>query len=59
MDFATIMQANLDLAFGDATPHSASRRSETSAMKTRSFHDPERSARGHEAISQAVTDVSD
>jgi len=57
MDFETLMQANLDRVFGDRDPTrrlSAIRRIYSEDAE---LHEPERSAQGHEAISQAVSDL--
>ncbi|MDQ0314933.1 nuclear transport factor 2 family protein [Amorphus orientalis] len=57
MDFEKLMQANLDLVFGE---HDSARR--IAAIRDiyhedAELHEPDRSVRGHEAISQAVTDL--
>ncbi|UIJ70391.1 nuclear transport factor 2 family protein [Aurantimonas sp. HBX-1] len=57
MDFEKLMQANLELVFGERDP---ARR--TSAIRNiyhedAELHEPERSVRGHAAISQAVSDL--
>jgi hypothetical protein len=59
MDYATIMQANLDLVFGERDP---ARRISAIRMiydEDAEFHEAQRSARGHDAISQAVAEVLD
>lgn len=57
MDYETIMQANLERVFGE---RDASRRiaaiGELYAADAE-LHEPQRSVRGHDAISQAVTDL--
>ncbi|MBX7484099.1 nuclear transport factor 2 family protein [Qipengyuania qiaonensis] len=57
MDFASILQANLDRVFGERDV--ARRISAIREMYTVDavFHEAERSVRGHEAISQAVEEV--
>jgi SnoaL-like domain len=57
MDFATIMQANLDLVFGERDP--AKRLSVIREIyhENAELHESQRSARGHDAISQAAADV--
>jgi hypothetical protein len=40
MDFEKLMQANLDLVFGERDPTRRISRSETSTMKTRRFTNP-------------------
>ena len=57
MDFEKLMQDNLDLVFGERD-----RARRTGAIwniydSDAELHEPERSARGHEAISQAVDDI--
>lgn len=57
MDYETIMQANLDLVFGERDP---SRRMEAIRRlysERAELHEPHRSAQGHEAICQAVTEL--
>jgi hypothetical protein len=57
MDFATIMQANLDLVFGERDPARRISMIRSIYDETAEIHEPGRSARGHEAISRAVTDI--
>ncbi|MFN7101336.1 MAG: nuclear transport factor 2 family protein [Pseudorhizobium sp.] len=57
MDFETLMQANLDLVFGERDPKrriTAIRRIYDADAE---LHEPQRSVRGHEAISQAVEEL--
>lgn len=57
MDFETIMQANLERVFGE---RDASRRIEAIRElydEDAELHEPQRSVRGHDAISQAVTEL--
>lgn len=57
MDYETIMHANLALVFGERDP---TRRIEAirKLYDERAFlHEPHRSVRGHEAISQAVAEL--
>lgn len=57
MDFATIMQANLDLVFGERDP--ARRMSAIRKIydENAELHEAQGSVRGHDAISQAVAEV--
>jgi hypothetical protein len=57
MDYETIMQANLDLVFGERDP--ARRIVEIRKLydEQAELHEPQRSVRGHEAISEAVTEL--
>lgn len=57
MDFATIMQANLDLVFGERDPERRLSAIRKIYGEKAEFHEAERSARGHESISQAVAEV--
>ena len=57
MDYETIMQANLALVFGERDP---TRRIEAIRKiydENAFLHEPHRSVRGHDAISQAVTEL--
>lgn len=57
MDYEKIMQANLERVFGE---RNASRRIAAIGqlyVADAELHEPQRSARGHIAISQAVTDL--
>ncbi|NMG39270.1 hypothetical protein GRZ55_08460 [Chelativorans sp. ZYF759] len=57
MDYETIMQANLELVFSERDP---ARRIESirKLHDERAFlHEPHRSVSGHDAISQAVTEL--
>ncbi len=57
MKYGTIMHANLERVFGE---RDASRRIEAIRelyIEDAELHEPQRSARGHDAISQAVTDL--
>ncbi|WP_245258921.1 MULTISPECIES: nuclear transport factor 2 family protein [unclassified Chelatococcus] len=51
------MQANLDLVFGERDPTRRIAAIQRIYAENAELHEPERSARGHEAISQAVADV--
>jgi hypothetical protein len=57
MDYEKIMQANLERVFGE---RGASRRIEATGelyAQDSELHEPQRSVRGYDAISQAVTDL--
>lgn len=57
MDYEKIMQANLERVFGE---RDASRRIEAIGelyAQDAELHEPQRSVRGYDAISQAVTDL--
>lgn len=57
MDYERIMLANLERVFGE---RDASRRLEAIRelyVENAELHEPQRSVRGHEAISQAVTEL--
>ena len=57
MDYETIMQANLDRVFGE---RDALRRIEAIRElydENAELHEPQRSVRGHDAISQDVTEL--
>lgn len=56
MDFAKLMQAN-DLVFGERDPTRRIAAIQRITDENAKLHEPERSAQGHEAISQAVADV--
>jgi hypothetical protein len=57
MDFEKLMQANLDLVFGERDPTRRIVAIRNIYDENAVLHEPERSARGHEAISQAVTGI--
>lgn len=59
MDYERLMQANLDMVFGerDATRRLVAIRKIYD--ENAELHEPQRSARGHEAISRAVTELLD
>ncbi|ESR25824.1 nuclear transport factor 2 family protein [Lutibaculum baratangense] len=57
MDFEMLMQDNLDLVFGERDPARRLAAIRNIYNADAELHEPERSARGHEAISQAVGDV--
>lgn len=57
MDFETLMQANLDLVFGEHDPARRIAAIRKIYLENAELHEPGRSARGHDAISQAVADV--
>lgn len=57
MDYETIMQANLERVFGE---RDSARRIEAIRelyVEDAELHEPQQSVRGHDAISQAVTDL--
>ncbi len=57
MDYETIMQANLELVFGERDP---ARRIEAIRVlygDSADLHEPLRSVRGHDAINRAVTEL--
>jgi len=57
MDYETIMHANLAMVFGERDP---ARRIEAIRKlydESAVLHEPHRSARGHDEISQAVTEL--
>lgn len=57
MDFETLMQANLYSVFGERDPARRMAAIRRIYAENAELHEPLRSARGHEAISQAVTDL--
>lgn len=57
MDFETIMQANLDLVFGERDPERRISAIQRIYDENAVLHEPQHSARGHDAISQAVTEL--
>ena len=57
MDFATIMTNNLDLVFGERDPARRILQIRKIYEEDAEFHEAERSWRGHDAISQAVTEI--
>lgn len=57
MNFATIMQANLDLVFGERDPERRLSAIRKIYDQQAEFHEAQRSARGHDEISQAVEEV--
>ena len=57
MDFEKLMQANLELVFGERNPTWRISAIRKIYDENAELHEPGRSARGHEAISQAVDDV--
>ena len=57
MDIETIMQANFDLVFGERDPARRIAAIRRIYDENAVFHESERSARGHDAISQAVAEV--
>jgi hypothetical protein len=57
MDFETLMQANLDLVFGERDPAQRILAIRKIYDENAELYEAEGSARGHEAISQAVTEV--
>jgi len=57
MDFETLMQANLDLVFGERDPARRIAAIRKIYDENAELHEPERSVRGHEAISKAVSDL--
>jgi hypothetical protein len=57
MDFGAIMQANLELVFGERDPTRRIEAIRRLYSENAKLHEPHRSAQGHEAISQAVTDL--
>jgi len=57
MDFETLMQANLDLVFGERDPVRRISAIRKIYAEDAELHEPQHSARGHEAISQAVTEL--
>jgi hypothetical protein len=57
MDFEKLMQANLDLVFGERDPTRRIAAIRNIYHEDAELHEPERSALGHQAISQAVTDL--
>ena len=57
MDFETLMQANLDLVFGERDPARRISAIRNLYDENAELHEAEGSARGHEPISQAVTKV--
>lgn len=57
MDFETLMQANLDLVFGERDPKRRMSAIRKIYDENAVLHEPERSARGHDAISQAVAEL--
>jgi hypothetical protein len=57
MDFEKLMQANLDLVFGERDPTRRIAAIREIYSEDAAFHEPAHSARGHEAICQAVSDL--
>lgn len=57
MDFETLMRANLDSVFGERDPTRRMAAIRRIYEENAELHEPQRSVRGHEAISQAVTDL--
>lgn len=57
MDFEKLMQANLDRVFGERDPARRIVAIRGLYAEDAALHEPGHSARGHEAISQAVTDL--
>jgi hypothetical protein len=57
MDFETLMQANLDQVFGERDPTRRMAAIRRIYHANAELHEPQRSVRGHEAISQAVEDL--
>jgi len=57
MDFEKLMQANLDLVFGERDPTRRLAAIRNIYHEDAQLHEPQHSAQGHEAISQAVTDL--
>jgi hypothetical protein len=57
MDFQALMQANLDRVFGERDPARRIAAIRDIYHEEAELHEPGHSARGHEAISQAVTDL--
>lgn len=57
MDFETLMQANLDLVFGERDPGRRIAAIRNVYAEDATLHEPDHSAFGHEAISQAVTEL--
>lgn len=56
MDFAKLMHANLVRVFGERDPTRRIVAIRTIYHENAELHEPQRSVRGYEAISQAVTD---
>jgi len=57
MDFEKLMQANLDLVFGERDPKRRILAIRNIYDENAELHESRHSARGHDAISQAVTEV--
>lgn len=57
MDFETLLQANLDLVFGERDPARRISAIREIYDENAVLHEPHRSARGHDAISQAVSEL--
>lgn len=57
MDFETHMQANLDLVFGERDSTRRISAIRNIYHENAELHEAERSARGHEAISQSVSEL--
>ena len=57
MDFTTLMQANLDLVFGERNPARRILAIRKIYDENAELYESQRSVRGHDAISQAVAEV--
>jgi SnoaL-like protein len=57
MDYETIMQANLELVFGDRDPARRIEAIRELYGESADLHEPQRSVRGHDAINRAVTEL--
>jgi hypothetical protein len=57
MDYEKTMQANLDRVFGERDPVRRIAAIRELYAEDAELHEPQQSARGHEAISQAVTEL--
>jgi hypothetical protein len=57
MDYGAIMQSDLELVFGERDPTRRKEAIRRLYSENAKLHEPHRSAQGHEAISQAVTDL--
>lgn len=57
MDYETIMQANLESVFGERDPTRRIAAIRKLYEENAELHEPQRSVRGHDAISRAVTEL--
>lgn len=57
MDYGAILQTNLGLVFGERDPTLRMEAVRRLYSENAELHEPHRSAQGHEAISQAVTEL--